>query len=217
MDQFVFYENLSSKELKRRNIYISSKTQIGKNVALSYNISLIGECVIGDGCEIGCGSVLENVVIGKCVKIKSSQISNSKIGARTVVGPFSHVRENSFIGEDCRIGNFVEIKFSNIKNNTKIAHLTYVGDAVVGKNCNIGCGVVFCNYNGKLKQKCILEDNVFIGSNCNIIAPVKLETGAYVAAGSTINENVLENQFAIARAKQINKNNFSNPYTENKN
>lgn len=217
MDQFVFYENLNEDELKRRNIYISSNTKIGKNVSLSYNISFIGECVIEDGCKIGCNSVLENVVLNECVKIKSSQITNSKIGARTIVGPFSHVRENSVIGEDCRIGNFVEIKNSNISNDAKIAHLTYVGDAFIGKNCNIGCGVVFCNYDGKVKQKCILEDNVFVGSNSNLIAPVKIESGAYIAAGSTINENVLENQFVIARAKQINKTNFNNPYTDNKN
>ena len=122
------------------------------------------------------------------------------------------VRPGCIIADGVHAGNFVEIKNSNLGDGVKVAHLTYVGDADIGDVCNIGCGVVFCNYNGEIKQRSVIEKNVFIGSNVNIIAPVKIEEGAYIAAGSTINKNVGKNQFAIAREFQINKDNFKNPY-----
>ena len=132
------------------------------------------------------------------------------------MGPFATIKKDSIVGKNCRIGNFVEIKKSKIGDNTKIAHLTYVGDASIGCDCNIGCGVVFCNYDGHLKRNSIVGNKVFIGSNVNIIAPVNIGDEAYVAAGSTINKNVENNQFAIARSFQTNKENFKNPYLINK-
>ena len=121
---------------------------------------------------------------------------------------------NSVVGENNRVGNFVEIKNSKTQKDCKMAHLSYIGDAEMGENCNIGCGVVFCNYNGKIKQKSVLGNNVFVGSNVNLIAPVQLGDNSYIAAGSTIYQNVENGEFAIARARQTNKQNFKNPYVE---
>jgi bifunctional UDP-N-acetylglucosamine pyrophosphorylase/glucosamine-1-phosphate N-acetyltransferase len=104
-----------------------------------------------------------------------------------------------------RVGNFVEIKNSTIKQNTKISHLTYIGDATIGSNCNIGCGVVFCNYDGKNKHKTIIGDNVFVGSNVNLIAPITIDNNCFIAAGSTVTKSVSNDTFVIARAKQENK------------
>ncbi|MCQ2555910.1 MAG: bifunctional UDP-N-acetylglucosamine diphosphorylase/glucosamine-1-phosphate N-acetyltransferase GlmU, partial [Clostridia bacterium] len=106
------------------------------------------------------------------------------------------------------MGNFIEIKKSTLGRKSKMAHLAYMGDAVVGENCNIGCGVVFCNYNGKTKQKCILGNNVFVGSNANLIAPVNIGDNVYIAGGSTINEDIKTGEFSIARARQTTKTNF---------
>ena len=112
------------------------------------------------------------------------------------------------------MGNFVEVKNAIVGDGSKMAHLAYIGDTEIGKNCNIGCGVVFCNYNGKIKQKSYLGDNVFVGSNANIIAPVTISDNAYIAAGSTINKDVGKGDLAIARVRQENKKNFKNPYLD---
>ena len=214
MDYIIYDKHITSEILKNMNIVISDKATIGNNVKISAGVCLIGCVEIGDHVEIRENTIIENSRIGNNVKIVSSYIENSVVGEYTEVGPFAHIHKGSAIAKHCRIGNFVEIKNSKIDDRTKIAHLTYVGDSVIGKNCNIGCGVVFCNYNGKIKQGCILKDNVFIGSNVNLVAPVVVEEGGYIAAGSTINCNVEKNEFAIARAKQVNKNNFKNPYLE---
>ena len=126
----------------------------------------------------------------------------------------ANIHDNAIVGENCRIGNFVEIKNSVIGANTKMAHLAYIGDAQIGKNCNISCGVIFCNYNGKSKQRSYDGDNVFVGSNANLIAPVVISDNAYIAAGSTINKDVENGDLAIARARQENKKNFKNPYID---
>ena len=185
---------------------------IGKNVKLCHGCCVMGNSVLEDDCEIGINSVITNSHIGKGVNVLSSFIEDSSIGEKTTVGPFATVKKNSKIGNVCRIGNFVEVKNSTVGAETKIAHLSYVGDAELGNDCNVGCGVVFCNYNGQIKQKSIVGNKVFIGSNVNIVAPVKIEDFSYIAAGSTINKDVLKNQFAIARSFQTNKDNFNNPY-----
>jgi bifunctional UDP-N-acetylglucosamine pyrophosphorylase/glucosamine-1-phosphate N-acetyltransferase len=131
-------------------------------------------------------------------------IIDSKIGSDTTVGPFAYIRPESVIGNNVRIGDFVEIKKSKIGNNTKVSHLTYVGDAEVGENCNFGCGTVTVNYDGKNKNKTIIGNNSFIGCNTNLISPVKVEDNTYIAAGSTITNDVKEGELAVARAKQRN-------------
>lgn len=139
---------------------------------------------------------------------------NVRIRANAKVGPYAHVRSNSTIGKDCKIGNFVEIKGSIIGDGTKISHLAYVGDATIGKNCNIGCGVVFCNYDGEKKHKTTIGDNVFVGSNSNLVAPLTLESDSFVAAGSTIVANVPSGALAIGRARQENKEGWKNKPTK---
>lgn len=120
------------------------------------------------------------------------------------MGPFAYLRPETVIGEHARIGDFVEIKKSTIGNNTKVSHLTYIGDAEVGSGCNFGCGTVVVNYDGKKKNKTIIGNNVFIGCNTNLVSPVKLQDNTYTAAGSTITDEVPEGNLAIARARQVN-------------
>ena len=208
----IYSEKITKEDLFRFNIVIEDGVKIGKNVKLNYGSSILGYSEIEDDCEIGCNSIISNSHLNKGVKVLSSIIEDSSVGENTTVGPFSTIKKGAIIGGGCRIGNFVEIKNSQIGDKTKIAHLTYVGDAQLGYDCNVGCGVVFCNYNGQIKQRSIIGNKVFIGSNVNIIAPVRIEDFAYIAAGSTINRDISEKQFAIARTSQINKNNFDNPY-----
>ena len=208
----IYNDNIKRKELLKLDICIGKDVVIGKNVKLCHGCCVMGNSVLEDDCEIGINSVITNSHIGKGVNVLSSFIEDSSIGEKTTVGPFATVKKNSKIGNVCRIGNFVEVKNSTVGAETKIAHLSYVGDAELGNDCNVGCGVVFCNYNGQIKQKSIVGNKVFIGSNVNIVAPVKIEDFSYIAAGSTINKDVLKNQFAIARSFQTNKDNFNNPY-----
>ncbi len=199
------------------NIIIDDTAIIGKDVKISDNVCILGKSVIGDGCEISPNSVIKDSYLGEGCIIVASHIEDSSLGKGCTVGPFAHIRTNSKLGEKCRVGNFVEIKNSQIGNNSKMAHLAYIGDAIVGDNCNIGCGVVFCNYDGEKKQQSKLGDNVFVGSNANLVAPVSIADNAYIAAGSTINLDVGEGEFAIARERQTNKKNFKNPYIKSKN
>lgn len=196
-------------------IFISDEAIIENGVVLEPNITIKGGSHIYCGAKIGSNSIIENSVIKENAEIKSSIISDSIIGKNAKIGPWAHLRNNAIIGNDCRIGNFVEIKNSNIGDKTKIAHLTYIGDASVGQDCNIGCGVVFCNYDGKEKHHTIVGDKSFIGSNVNLIAPVKLGEKSFVAAGSTINKDIADNGFAIARARQESLENVKNRYLEN--
>ena len=149
-------------------------------------------------------NTINNSIIEDNFQIESSVIIDSKIGSHTTVGPFAYIRPESVIGNNVRIGDFVEIKKSTIGNNTKVSHLTYVGDAEVGENCNFGCGTVTVNYDGKNKNKTIIGNNSFIGCNTNLISPVKVEDNTYIAAGSTITNDVKEGELAVARAKQRN-------------
>lgn len=133
-----------------------------------------------------------------------------------MIGPFAHLRTGSKIGDNVRVGNFCEIKNSEIGSNSKISHLAYVGDAVVGKNCNIGCGVIFVNYNGKIKQKTFVGDNVFVGSNVNLIAPLNIGNSAYICAGTTVDKSVEANDFVIGRVRQEVKKGKSSKYISKK-
>mgnify|MGYP003289813826 CR=1 FL=1 len=146
-----------------------------------------------------------------------SYIIDSKVGKNCTIGPHVTIRNNSIIKDNCRIGNFVEIKKSYINDFTKIAHLSYIGDSVIGKNVNIGCGVVTCNYDGFNKHQTIIKDNSFIGSNVNLIAPIVIGSNCYIAAGSTIYNNVDDYEFVIERGKQVNKKEYAKkfPYIKN--
>ena len=139
------------------------------------------------------------------IGITGSTIIDSSVDDLSKIGPYAYLRPNSHIGKNVKIGDFVEVKNSIIGDNSKASHLSYIGDGEVGKNVNIGCGVVFVNYNGKIKQKSIVKDNAFIGSNSNLIAPVVVKEYGYVAAGSTITDEVGSGNLSIARARQVNK------------
>ncbi|MGN1221894.1 MAG: DapH/DapD/GlmU-related protein [Christensenellales bacterium] len=159
--------------------------------------------------------VINNSKIESGCKVLQSYIEDSIVKSGTTVGPFAHIRPNSQIGKNCKIGNFVEIKNSIIGDGTKISHLAYVGDAVVGKNCNIGCGVIFANYNGRQKNKIEIGDNVFVGSNCNLIAPLKIESNVYICAGTTVTQDLKADDFVIGRVKQVVKQGRANNYLKN--
>lgn len=135
-------------------------------------------------------------------KITDSVIENSRIGENSTVGPFAYVREGSEIGKNCRIGDFVEIKASKLGDGVKVAHLAYVGNAEVGDNVNVGCGAVFCNYDGFKKHKTLVGKGAFIGANVNLVAPLKVGDGAYIAAGSTVTKDLPDGAFCIERTTQ---------------
>jgi len=186
------------------NTYIGNDVVIGKDTIIYPGNIIEGNTIIGEGCILYPNSRINNSNIAENVEIQSSVILESIIGRNTTVGPFAYVRPESVIGNNVRVGDFVEIKKSTIGNNTKVSHLTYVGDAEVGEGCNFGCGTVTVNYDGKNKNKTIIGNNSFIGCNTNLISPVNIEDNTYIAAGSTITNDVKSGELAVARAKQRN-------------
>lgn len=179
--------------------------KIGIDSYIGKNVSLTGACILGEGVVIGDNSSLNDCTVGDYTRIAESTLNESTVGARCTVGPYAHLRPFSEVGDDCRIGNYVELKCATVGNGCKIAHLTYVGDATLGDGVNVGCGVVFVNYNGKRKLRSVVEEGAFIGSNCNVIAPVRIGKGAFIAAGTTVVHDVLDGDFCIARSRQQNK------------
>lgn len=200
-----------AKFLNKKSCFVGKNVSFGKNVVICENNHL-ENCVIGDNCFLYPNNFICDSVIGKNCTLHASVIEKSKIKDNVSLGPYARVRPQSIIGDNCKIGNFVEIKNSTIGANTKISHLAYVGDCEIGRGCNIGCGVIFANYNGKEKNKCIVKDHVFIGSNCNIIAPVNIESDSYICAGTTVTEDVKQDDFVIGRVRQENKPNKAKKY-----
>jgi len=193
-------------------ITIGENVKIGLNVTICQGTILLGDTEVSDNCIIGPYSYIKNTKIGKDSKCVYSVINDSLIGNNVSIGPFTQIRMNSVIGDGDRIGNFVEIKNSMLGNKTNVAHLTYIGDTTCGNYVNWGCGTVTVNYDGKNKYRTIIGDKVFIGCNTNLIAPVAIESDSFIAAGSTITNNIEKGSFAIARAKQINKIDYAKKY-----
>lgn len=187
------------------NTYISADAEIGRDTVLQPGTMIEGQTIIGAGCIIGPNSQIVNSVIGDRTTIHSSVVLDSEIGMHTSVGPFAHIRPETNLGNNVRIGNFVEVKKSTFGEGSKAAHLSYIGDAEVGSGVNFGCGTIVVNYDGKNKHVTTVEDDAFIGCNSNLIAPVTVGKGSYVAAGSTISKNVPKDSLAIARVRQENK------------
>lgn len=185
--------------------YIDLDVKIGNDTIIYPQNVLQGNTEIDKDCTLYPGSRIENSTIKEGTIVQSSVILESKIGKNTTVGPFAYIRPESVIGNSVRIGDFVEVKKSTIADKTKVSHLTYIGDAEVGSGCNFGCGTVVVNYDGKTKNKTIIGDNSFIGCNTNLVSPVKVNDNTYIAAGSTITDEVPEGALAIARARQVNK------------
>ena len=187
-----------------KTTYIGTDVEIGKDTIIYPNNIIEGKTVIKENCTILQNCRIKDSIIESGVEVQASVVLESKIGENTTVGPFAYIRPETSIGNNARIGDFVEIKKSTIGNGTKVSHLTYIGDAEVGSGCNFGCGTVVVNYDGKEKHKTVIGDNSFIGCNTNLVSPVKVGDNTYIAAGSTITSEVKEGDLAIARAKQRN-------------
>ncbi|OFI06582.1 bifunctional protein GlmU [Clostridium acetireducens DSM 10703] len=185
--------------------YIECRVKIEQDTIIYPGNVIQGNTLIKKNCVLYPNSRIKDSTIGENSTIQSSVILDSHVGNNTTVGPFAYIRPESIIGNNVRIGDFVEIKKSSIGDGTKVSHLTYIGDAEIGNECNFGCGTVVVNYDGKVKTKTIVGDNSFIGCNTNLISPVKVNNDTYIAAGSTITDDVPKGALAIARAKQVNK------------
>ena len=188
--------------------HISADAVIGSDTVIQPGCIIEGNTVIGEDCVIGPNSHIVNSTIGHATTIHSSVVLDSTVGNETAVGPFAHLRPASSLGDHVKVGNFVEVKKSKLGDNTKVSHLSYIGDAEVGDNCNIGCGTITVNYDGRNKFKTTIENDVFVGCNSNLVAPVTLGEGSFVAAGSTITKDVPADALALARARQENKLNY---------
>ena len=204
-------------KLKKANAYRLTQEKL-RNKALSKGVNLIAPETIflSQDTTFGKNVIIEPyVVIGKKVKIKDNvyiksftHIEGSKIEKNVIIGPYARLRQGTILKSNTRIGNFVETKKSSIYNNSKVNHLSYIGDTIIGKNSNIGAGTITCNYDGIKKSKTKISDNVFVGSNSSLVAPVRLEKNSVVGAGSVITKNVKKNSLAITRSSQIEVKNY---------
>jgi bifunctional UDP-N-acetylglucosamine pyrophosphorylase/glucosamine-1-phosphate N-acetyltransferase len=192
-------------------VYVEPTVSVGAGTLLLPGTILRGNTAVGADCEIGPNTMIVNCIVGDGTVINSSQCNNSTIGSHTKIGPFAYIRPNCTIGDEVKLGDFVETKNSVIGDGTKISHLTYVGDADVGTDVNMGCGTVTVNYDGAHKFRTKVGNNVFVGCNTNLVAPVAVGDGAYIAAGSTITDEVPSETLAIARARQVVKSNWTKP------
>lgn len=186
-------------------VIISPECIIGDGTVILPNTIILGKTKIGKGCTIGPGSVLHDCTVGDGSSINASQCEYSTLGKNVSVGPFSHLRPDTVIADNVRVGNFVEIKNSAIGKGTSISHLTYIGDSDVGEGVNVGCGCATANYDGTKKFRTKIGNRVFVGCHTCMVAPVTLGDGAYTAAGSVITEDVPNGTMAIARSRQTIK------------
>ena len=191
--------------INQDTIYIDETVKIGKDTVIYPNNIISGNTIIGENCTLYSDNEISNSTIKDNVQIRKSFIEDSYVDEYTTIGPYAHLRPKSNLGKKVKIGNFVEVKNANLGDNSKASHLAYVGDGDIGKNVNIGCGVIFVNYDGKNKNRSIVKDNAFIGSNSNLIAPVTIGEKGYVATGSTVTDSVPDESLCIARARQVIK------------
>ncbi|MGY3724097.1 UDP-N-acetylglucosamine pyrophosphorylase /glucosamine-1-phosphate N-acetyltransferase [Granulicatella balaenopterae] len=190
--------------------YIEDSVMIGSDTVIEPNVILKGHTKIGSNCFIGAHSVISHSILEDNIRVISSNLEDSVMKKGSNIGPFAHLRPKAEIGENVHIGNFVEVKNASLAQGTKVGHLTYVGDADLGQDINVGCGTIFVNYDGKNKHRSKIGDGVFIGCNANIIAPVSVGNHAFIAAGSTITKDVPEEALAIGRSRQEIKEKYAN-------
>ena len=191
-------------------LYIDAGCEIEPGATLGSNVHLRGRCVVRAGARIDTGCVLTNVVVEKDANVLPYTVAaDSTIGEGAQVGPFSHLRPQTELGPRSKVGNFSETKKTTVGKGSKVNHLSYVGDGIIGEGVNIGAGTIFCNYDGEQKHTTVLEDGVFIGSDTQLIAPVTIKKGAYVASGTTVTRDVPEGALAVSRSKQENKEGYS--------
>ena len=191
---------------------LEDSVKVGKNVTIEPFAVVKGNTVLGDGCIVGSFSYVENAIIGSNSAIKSSRITDSVVGDNCTVGPNAHLRNTTQVGNNCRIGNYVEIKNSILHDGVKAAHLSYIGDAEVGARTNIGCGVVFVNFDGRTKHHTTVGDDCFIGCNANLVAPLTVGKGCFVACGTTVDKDMPEGAFSIGRSYLTIKENKARKY-----
>jgi len=188
------------------SILIDPDVTIGPDTLLEPGVQVLGKSRIGAACTIRTGSILSDVTLEDGVHVKPySVISSSYLSAETQVGPFAHLRDAARLLKGARVGNFVEVKKSVLGERVKAMHLTYLGDARIGSETNVGAGTITCNYDGVNKNPTSIGRRVFIGSDTALVAPVKVGDGAYIGAGSTITNNIPSDALAVARGRQVNK------------
>ena len=175
--------------IDKKNTYIDENVEIGDNCLIYPGVTIMGKTIIGNNCTIYPNSFIKDSIIGNNTTIYTSYIINSQLGN----------------ADNVKIGSFVEIKNCNISIDSKVPHLAYLGDTQIGKNCNIGCGVITANFDGKRKNETNISDNVFIGCSSTLVAPINIGENVFIAAGSTITDNIPNNNFSIARSKQETK------------
>lgn len=185
--------------------YIEADVQIGRDTVIWPGCVLRGRTVIGEECEIGPQADIADSKVGRFSRVVRSVLVETQTGEKVSVGPFAYLRPGTKLADGVRVGDFVEIKNSSVGAGSKVPHLSYVGDAEIGAGVNIGCGVITANYDGVAKHRTVIGDGAFIGSNCNLIAPVTVGKNAFVVAGSTITSDVGDDDLAIARSRQVNK------------
>jgi len=192
--------------IDRKSCYIDYDVKIESDVTIFPNAMIEGKCSIGKGCYIGIGSCLKDTIIEENATIKAySHLEGTVIHKEAVIGPFARLRPGANIGEKSKIGNFVEIKKSVLEKGVKVSHLSYVGDAEIGEETNIGCGFITCNYDGAKKHLTKIGRETFVGSDSQTVAPVEIGDRCFIASGSTINKNVPDDSFAISRSRQSTK------------
>ena len=191
--------------LVQEGAFVSSLSCLGAGVVVERGARILGKSVIEENAYIGEGSEIIESIIEEGTEIRRSVVERSQIGRNTKIGPFAYLRPNSIVGDGCRVGDFVELKNCKFGSGSKAAHLSYIGDAQVGERVNVGCGVVFANYNGKTKSQSFVGDDSFIGSNCNLIAPVAVGAGSYLAAGTTLTKDLQSGDFCIGRCRETIK------------
>jgi bifunctional UDP-N-acetylglucosamine pyrophosphorylase/glucosamine-1-phosphate N-acetyltransferase len=185
--------------------HVDADVEVGQDTVIQPFTVMRGKTKIGKQCRVGPFCYLENAQVGNECEIRSSQLVGCRVLEKCVIGPFSNIRPESVLGPRAKVGNFSEIKNSRVGFGSKVPHLSYIGDADIMEDVNVGAGTITCNYDGKTKHKTVIGAKAFIGSNVNLVAPVKVGRGAKIGAGSTITEDVPDGVLAIARARQVNK------------
>ncbi len=186
-------------------VWVEPQVTVGRGTVLLPGTILRGSTVVGENCTIGPNVMLTDTRVEDNVTINAAQVEDSLIRKNCEIGPYTHIRPHCDVGEGSKIGAFVQLKNCNLGAGTKMAHLTYVGDADVGERVNFGCGTVTCNYDGNAKHRTTIGSDVFVGCNTNLVAPVTLADGVYTAAGSTVTEDVPADSLVIARSRQTVK------------
>jgi bifunctional UDP-N-acetylglucosamine pyrophosphorylase/glucosamine-1-phosphate N-acetyltransferase len=206
------YQRMYAEKLLEAGVMLADPARIdvrgalecGREVTIDVNCVFEGSVKLGDGARIGPNCVLRNVTIGAGSEVRAfSHLDDAEVGARCVLGPFARLRPGASLADEVHIGNFVEVKASRVGAGTKANHLSYIGDSEVGANVNIGAGTITCNYDGANKNRTVIEDDCFIGSDATLVAPVRIARGSYIGAGSTISKDTPAGQLTVSRAKQV--------------